>query len=131
MKRVVLAILRLLLQLLMFALTGTWLRFEALEPAPAAPPRPQTRTKQKKPRPIARPVREGRRPAAPAQEADQTSLEVLLGGREGGVSMPRKRAGVRAVEGDRPTVGGVLRSAAGLRDAIVLDAALGTRRTRR
>lgn len=139
MKRALLALLRLLLQLLIFALTGTWPRIRGLEPTPERPaPKHKRAMPPRKPRPtVRRDVRGQRTPVydvAWEGAPDTASLEVVLAGPEGGVPRPRKRARGRPVTAPsevRPTVGGVLRSRTGLRDAIVLDAALGTRRTRR
>jgi len=138
MKRALIALLKLLLQLLIFALTGSWPRFAdtPLEPQPARGMQKTTKKRPPSRPPLFQPVpAQRKRRGVSVYEALDSSLEAQYGREEGGVPMRRELAlkvpPSRSAAEARPTLGSVLRSPRGLRDAIVLDAALGRRRARR
>lgn len=146
MKRLLIGLLKLLLKLVIFALTGAWPRFgDDAEPASPAQQKKPKKQRQKSPRPP-RPSRRPRlfQPGPPsggyAFGDEGLSLEETLGaprfGEGGAPTAVRRARGGRALapqgpKRERPTLGSVLRTPSELRDALVLGEALAPRRPRR
>lgn len=143
MRRLLLFVLRVLLQLLLFGITGRWVelgRPEPGDPMPRAPKPARTFTPRPRgPRKEARPtVRDAARAAkatsrAPARSFPEGGAREAEFALEGGPRRASRPRGVQTVHAPKPATS--LRAALAdrrvLRDALILDAALGARHRKR